>query len=122
MKPLLFVTLAALGFATQTICAGAMTHIAIANGNRGCDIPASVDGTPFWQMPTIAAMENASGIVQVKIDLTSTGKLSNAAIFAGSGNALLDQAALQSAQMTRFTSEVVHCKHVAGSYLYQVEF
>jgi TonB family protein len=122
MKTLAYAAVAVLAFASQTISAGAMTHIAIASASRGCNAPASVDGTPYWQMPTIAEQEDASGIAQVKIDLTSAGKLAGASIFASSGNPILDQAALQSARMTRFTSEVANCKHVAGSYLYQVEF
>jgi TonB family protein len=122
MKTLVFAAIAVLALAGQTIPAGAMTHIAIANAGRGCDVPASVDGTPYLQMPTIAEELGVSGIVQVKIDLSSAGNLSNAAIFSSSGNSALDEAALQSARMTRFTSEVAHCRHVAGSYLYQVEF
>ncbi len=122
MKTLVFAAIAAVAFASQTISAKAITHVAIAGVSRGCNAPAGVDGTPYWRMPTIAENEGVSGIAQVKIDLTSAGELTNATIFSSSGNPVLDQAALESAHMTRFTSEVANCKHVAGSYLYQVEF
>ncbi|HLI96582.1 MAG TPA: TonB family protein [Candidatus Baltobacteraceae bacterium] len=122
MKTLVYVAVAVLSFVSQTISAGAVTHVAIAGASHGCTAPASVDGTPYWRMPTIAEDEGASGIAQVKIDLTAAGDLAGATIFSSSGNPVLDQAALESARMTRFTSEVANCKHVGGSYLYQVEF
>jgi TonB family protein len=97
-------------------------HVAVVEGRPGCDAPAAVDGNPFFEMPTIAADMGISGTSQVKIDLTSDGKLAAAQLFESSGNRWLDQAALRSAKMTRYTSETVSCEHVAGSYLYEVQF
>lgn len=97
------------------------THVAVLT-RPGCDAPASVAGTPFFEMPTIAAEQGIGGLAQVKIDLTAGGNLSGAALFASSGDRWLDEAALLSARLTRFTAETVNCKHVAGSYLYNVEF
>ncbi len=97
-------------------------HVAVVSSRPGCDVAAGVDGTPFWQMPTMAAELGASGVSQVKIDLDASGNLIGARLYAGSGNALLDDAALQSARLTRFTPETSNCERVAGSYLYDVEF
>jgi hypothetical protein len=98
------------------------TKFAVTTHGADCDAPAAIDGTPFFQMPAIAAEEGVSGVAQVKIDLTSAGYLAAEQLFATSGNRWLDRAALLSAKMTHYTAESVNCQHVAGSYLYEVEF
>jgi TonB family protein len=96
--------------------------LGVVSATAGCAKPASVDGTPYWFMPAIAAEQGAGGIAQIEIHLSSSGKLTDRSLFASSGNPWLDAAALTSASMTRFTSEVVDCRHVGGAYLYDVEF
>jgi TonB family protein len=73
-------------------------------------------------MPQIALEMAISGTSQVKIDLAATGDLKAASLFASSGNAVLDNAALRTAKLNRYIPETVNCRHVAGSYLVQVEF
>ena len=88
----------------------------------GCDTLASIDGTPFFQMPTIAAEQGIGGTAQVKIDITPAGTLTSEALVSSSGNRWLDDAALLSARMSRYTTATIDCQHVGGSYLYDVEF
>jgi len=119
------VTSPALAFSTAhpviTLSPVAPTDVGV-SGPHECNAAAAIDGTPFFEMPAIAAEQGVAGIAQVKIDLTSSGRLAGAEMFASSGNRWLDAAALLSARMTRFTSEISNCQHVAGSYLYEVEF
>jgi TonB family protein len=98
------------------------SHVAVSNSRPGCDVAAGVDGAPYFEMPTIAADEGLHGMAQVKIDLTSDGSLAQEALYSSSGNHWLDNAALKSARLTKFTPETIGCERVAGSYLYDVEF
>lgn len=84
--------------------------------------PAQVAGDAFFQMPTIAAEQGIAGSATVKIALNANGGLVSHEIFASSGNAWLDRAALQSARMTRFAAETRNCERVGGTYLYAVQF
>jgi TonB family protein len=88
----------------------------------GCDAPAAVDGAPYFEMPSVADAMNAHGTVDVKIDLTSSGKLAHEELFSSSGNLALDNAAMLAARLTQFTPETAGCRHVAGSYLFEVVF
>lgn len=92
------------------------------NTSSGCQRDATVDGTPYWEMPAIAAEQGVTGIARVKIQLTPAGILAHEAMYSSAGNPWLDEAALTSARMTRFSSEVVNCEHVGGTYLYEVDF
>jgi TonB family protein len=100
----------------------APTDLAITAGGSRCTAPASVSGEPYFEMPGIAAEEGAAGIAQIKIQLTSAGTLASESLFASSGNRWLDDAALRSAKLTRFTAEIRGCRAVGGSYLYEVDF
>lgn len=84
--------------------------------------PAHVSGDAFYQVPTIAVQQGIAGTATVKIALNANGGLISHEIFASSGNPWLDQAALQSARMTRFNAETRNCERVAGTYLYAVQF
>ena len=86
------------------------------------NMPAQVAGDAFFQMPTIAAEQGVAGSATVKIALNANGSLLSHEIFASSGNAWLDRAALQSARMTRFSAETRDCERVGGTYLYAVQF
>lgn len=97
------------------------THVAVLEQN-GCNKPAAIDGNPYFEMPPIAFEQGVTGTADVKIDLTSTGKLAKEELYGSSGNPWLDRAALLSARMTRFDAAVVNCEHVGGSYMYDVEF
>lgn len=99
-----------------------LTVGAVVSRPSACQAAAAIDGTPYFEMPTIAAEEGASGTTEVQIDLTSAGNLANAALRASSGNEWLDLAALRSAHLTHFSAEMRNCERVAGSYLYVVEF
>lgn len=97
-------------------------HVAAVSHRPGCDAPATVDDMPFVEAPRIAAEQGVTGTAQVKIRLTAAGKLAASEMFSSSGNPWLDEAALLSARMTRYSAELVNCERVGGSYLYQVDF
>jgi len=95
--------------------------VAVSGASR-CDAPAGIDGEPWVETPTIAFEMNAHGTTDVEIDLTSTGLLAHEEIYSSSGNVWLDEAAMRSARLTRFTPELAGCRRIAGSYLYVVDF
>ena len=89
----------------------------------GCRaVDAAINGTPFFQMPTIAAEQGASGTAAVRIQLSSTGSLLSTSLIESTGNPNLDRAALQSARMTRYLPEISGCRAIGGFYRYQVTF
>jgi TonB family protein len=98
------------------------SHVAAAGVPGGCNVLAAIAGTPYFEVPEIAAQQGATGTAQIKIDLTSDGNLTGAALYASSGNRWLDRAAIKSARMTQFTPEISNCRRVSGSYLYEVRF
>jgi TonB family protein len=98
------------------------SRVAVAGAPSSCDRDAAVDGVPYLVVPEIAAQQGVGGTAQVKIDLTSAGKVAAESLFTGSGNKWLDNAALVSAKLTQFTPEVRDCQPIAGSYLYEVRF
>lgn len=132
MKHLTAVIGAAIAFAVQIAPAAAVTpsvsltplapRLGVVSGPGSCERAASLNGTPYFVKPTIAEEQGIGGIAQIRLDLTAGGNLSGESIYASSGNHWLDEAALTSARMTRFTPELVDCKPVGGSYLYTVEF
>lgn len=87
-----------------------------------CDANAAIDTAPFIDPPRIAAEMGVSGVTTLSIDLTAAGSLSGVRILTSSGNPILDEAALRSTKLTRFTPEIRNCQSVAGSYLYQIRF
>lgn len=108
--------------ATVSLTSLAPAHIGVASSSQSCEKAASLNGSPYFVKPTITDEQGIVGIARVRIDLTQTGELTRESIYASSGNHWLDEAALTSARMSRFTPELADCKPVAGSYLYSVEF
>jgi TonB family protein len=133
-SPFLIAAVAALGLSAQatasayttepaiTLIPLSQSHVAVSSSRPGCDAAAAVDGIPFYEMPAIAEGMGVHGTSQVKIDLTSDGSLAQEQLYTSSGNQFLDNAALKSARLTKFTPEIISCESVAGSYLYDVEF
>ena len=76
----------------------------------------------FFEMPTIAALQGATGTAGVAIQLSTTGSLVSESVIQSTGNPNLDRAAMLSARMSRFVPEVNNCAAVGGSYLYTVTF
>jgi TonB family protein len=87
-----------------------------------CDAPAGVYDHPYYDLPPIADELGARGTAVVRVDLSATGMLVHEELYSSSGNWWLDDAALRSARLTRFTPEVIGCHGEAGSYLYRVDF
>lgn len=107
---------------TISLVAGPASTVGVEGMKAGCASPARIDGTPYWEMPAIAAEQGVAGTTQIKIDLSPSGALLRESLFSSSGSAVLDGAALRSPRMTRFSAAVVDCNRVAGSYLYVVVF
>jgi TonB family protein len=101
---------------TVTQKVGTVTACSVPNAN------AAVDGTAFFEMPGIAALQGAEGTSDVKIELSPNGTLLSESILETSGNPNLDRAALTSAQMTKFAPEIRNCARVGGTYVYSVDF
>lgn len=87
-----------------------------------CNRDAAVNGTAYWEKPQIADQQGVAGTARIEIRLDRDGKLARESVASSSGNRWLDEAALMSARMTRFSPELVDCKPVAGAYMYDVEF
>ena len=99
--------------------ASAAQQVAIENA---CDAPAGVYDHPYYDLPPIADELGARGNAVVKIELSATGMLVHEELYSSSGNWWLDDSALRSARLTRFTPEVIGCLGVPGSNLYRVDF
>jgi TonB family protein len=134
MKSVVYAAAAALALAVQTYPAFASQtaapsfklipltpHVAVLSGGH-CSADAAIAGTPYFEMPEIAQEMSASGTSEVKIDLAATGDLTGASLFESSGNRWLDDAALRGARLASYIPETANCRHVAGSYLLEVEF
>lgn len=90
-----------------------------------CAIPnagASIDGTPYFENPSVAQEFGLSGTAAVAITLSSSGRLVSESMLQSSGNQLLDSAALRAPRLTKFVPEISHCTSVGGTYLYEIQF
>ena len=108
--------------ATVSLTSLAPAHVGVASSSQGCEKAASLNGSPYFVKPTITEEQGIGGVARIRIDLTQAGEVARESVFGSSGNHWLDEAALTSARMSRFTPELVNCKPTAGSYLYSVEF
>jgi outer membrane biosynthesis protein TonB len=72
--------------------------------------PATISTTVPADYPMMSAEQNVSGTALVRVDLTSTGAVRNAAI---AGDA---------ARQQTYSPQVVDCQAVSGSYLIVVDF
>jgi TonB family protein len=97
-------------------------QLAISSASDRCNVAAGIDGTPDFEMPESSSEMDWHGTTQVKIDLNSDGNLADESIYSSSGNYWLDQAAMRSARLTKFTPEVANCQRIAGAYLFEVDF
>jgi TonB family protein len=84
--------------------------------------PASATQKVTPDMPEIARQMGASGTAQVKVTLDANGAVTAASIQTSTHNAALDKAALQAAQQSKYTPDIVNCVKTPGSYLYVVTF
>jgi TonB family protein len=112
---------------TLAITVAALTLLtpapASAMGNApACDVAAGVYGTPYLDVPGFITDYGLHGTVVVRVNLTSTGLLASEELYQSSGDVWLDRAGMDSARLTHFTPEMVGCRPVAGSYLYEVDF
>ncbi|MBV8148748.1 MAG: TonB family protein [Candidatus Eremiobacteraeota bacterium] len=120
MRHLFTVTIVAFALLIQASgAAGAAQLVAV---ESKCDAPAAVYGSTYADMPPIGDELGASGTAVVKIDLSASGMLAHEELYSSSGNWWLDDAAMRSVRLTRFTPEIRGCRRVAASYLYEVDF
>jgi TonB family protein len=118
----LTIAAAALAIGTAAAPAHASDTFAMLSSGDKCNADASIDGTPFLRTPDIAQEMGIGGVARVKVVLQPSGKVVSATLLSSTGNEWLDEAALESARLSRFTAQTVSCSHVGGSYLYEVTF
>ena len=66
--------------------------------------------------------EGLSGIARVAVTLDAHGHVVAASIAQGTGNALLDAAAVDAAKRSTYHSARANCEDIPGSYIYRVDF
>ncbi|HZT13135.1 MAG TPA: TonB family protein [Candidatus Baltobacteraceae bacterium] len=86
------------------------------------DVPAKAIDPVTPEEPPFARDEGLTGMAKIRVDLDATGSVVGASVYASTGSAQLDQAALQAATQTRYAPEKTDCKDVPGSYLFTVQF
>jgi TonB family protein len=77
---------------------------------------------PSYEMPKIAEEQGVSGVSVVEVDLLANGSFAHTELVKPSGDRWLDEAALQTARMSKYQAETRNCAAVAGSYLLEVDF
>lgn len=70
----------------------------------------------------MAREQGAAGETDVKVTLDPSGHVIAAVVAKSAGNPLLDQSAIQAAKQSSFAPQVVDCKAIGGSYIFQVVF
>ena len=130
--PLRLITIAGtLTLALSSVAAAATVQL-VPLGERkvgasvhACAIPfaaASVAAAEPAELPVIAAEQQRTGVVAVRIDLDPRGTLARASVLQSSGNRWIDLAALRTARLSAFNSEVQDCERVGGAYAFIVDF
>lgn len=127
---ILALALASLCFAPATAARITVTPLVVAQNQlpvlvNACvspNISAGIAGDAFYETPSIITAQSLTGTSTVEVQLSSTGALLSNSLYASSGNRWMDEAALRSARMSRFTPEVRNCERVGDTYLYAVEF
>lgn len=107
---------------SPTVTLTKLAPVSTAIVTPGCNRDAAVNGTAYWEKPAISDEQGVAGTARIEIRLDREGKLAQESVYSSSGNRWLDEAALMSARMTRFSPELVDCQPVAGRYMYNVEF
>jgi TonB family protein len=60
--------------------------------------------------------------VQIEVTIDASGNLAGAHVYKSSGNAAIDQAALQAASGSKYSPRLVNCQAVTGYYLFRSDF
>jgi TonB family protein len=71
---------------------------------------------------TARALGQATGVVNVRVDLRESGSVLGVAVAKSAGNGALDAAALDAARHSTYAAAIEDCRPQAGSYLFRVEF
>jgi TonB family protein len=73
-------------------------------------------------MPPFEQRANIGGTAQIEVDLDANGTLTEAAVYASSGHARLDQSALRAARASTYQSATINGHAVGGRYVVEVVF
>jgi TonB family protein len=84
--------------------------------------PATATQKVTPDMPEVARQMGASGTAQIEVSLDARGNVIAASVYTSTNNSALDKAALQAAQQSKYSPEIVNCAKSAGSYIYTVTF
>jgi protein TonB len=72
--------------------------------------------------PEIARERGAVGVAQVRVTLSATGAVRDAAIYRSSGDNSLDLEAVKAARASTYTPAFEDCAAVGGQYIFRAEF
>jgi protein TonB len=87
------------------------------------DVAAHVIGAVEPEIPeTARALGQATGVVNVRVDLSESGSVLGVAVAKSAGNGALDAAALDAARRSTYAAAIEDCRPQPGSYLFRVEF
>ncbi len=84
------------------------------------DIPAKTIDAISPQAPP--DVQNTAATAKIKVDLDASGSVVGTSVYASTGSAQLDRAALDAARESRYAPEEKNCRNVGGSYLFTVDF
>ncbi len=111
--------------ATVTLSPLGPAHHAIVGAlGATCAVPyaPALATEPLVQYPAVARMLGVEGVATVGISLSPSGRLIRAWPIQSTGNRLLDAAAMDAAQDTRYAAERAECNAVGGNYKIEVDF
>ncbi len=103
-----------------------VAHLPTPAGVSGCTkayAVATVMASPQPpDVPDDARRSATAGVTEIHVQLDDRGAIVDAAVAASSGNAQLDQVALNLAKGSTYTPAVSACKKIASTYTYRVRF
>jgi TonB family protein len=97
----------------------------IVGASIGCVVserPAAITELATPVLPAIAEGQHVGGITTLRVDLDVAGRLTREEVLSSSGNRWIDNAARETARLSRYSSEVRNCTHVPGAYTLTVDF
>jgi TonB family protein len=93
--------------------------VAVSEGKR---TDAKMIRTALADMPSFEQRANIGGTAQIEVDLDANGTLTQAAVYASSGRARLDQSALRAARASTYQAATINGHAVGGRYVVEVVF
>ncbi|MBV8727568.1 MAG: energy transducer TonB [Candidatus Eremiobacteraeota bacterium] len=103
-----------------------VAHLATPAGLPGCTkayaVAAVVASPPPPDISSEARRAGTAGVTEVHVQLDASGSIVDAAVLSSSGNAQLDQVAVNLAKGSTYAPAISGCKKIASTYTYRVRF